>query len=179
MARTPYSRDYRLIESVDERGRIRTDTEYIGAYYRFVSPGQAAAALKRAGLYGKLAALCFILSLLPRSTASLTLYVTLPYLFTAIPLALLLGGLYRLRQSGQRLDRKAADAANDRYPARCLALFVLPLLALAGEGIALGRGGAFLAGDALFLLGALGCGLLGWLCFSLRGGLRAVEEGGD
>ena len=35
MAGKKYAKDYRLTDSLDERGRIRTETEYIGAYYRF------------------------------------------------------------------------------------------------------------------------------------------------
>lgn len=179
MARKHYARDYRLIDSVDERGHIRTDTEYIGAYYRYTGGYEAAqAARKRLWVSALGAGFCFLLALLPRSTASLTMYVTLPFLFAALPLGLLLAALYRLRQLGQRLDRRAADIVNDHLPARCLALFLLPLLALAGEGIALLRGAAFLPGDALFLAGALGCAGCGLVCFKARRALEAVKEDG-
>ncbi len=33
VSRNRYVGDYRLVESIDERGRIRTDFEYIGATY--------------------------------------------------------------------------------------------------------------------------------------------------
>ena len=177
MAGKQYSRDYRLIDSVDERGHIRTETEYIGSIYRFAAGFEtASAAQKRLRLLAWLAAGCFLLSLLPRSTASLTLYVTLPYLFTALPLGLLLAALYRLRTLGERLDRRGADQANDRVPACCFALMLLPGLSLLGEAAAVLRGGAFLPGDALFLLGALGCALCAWHCFREREKLRAVSE---
>ena len=177
MAGKKYTRDYRLIDSVDECGRIRTDTEYIGAYYRFAAGYETAlAAQKRMGLFSRLAALCFLLSLLPRSTASFTLYVTLPYLFTALPLALLLTTLYRLRCLGERLDHRAADQSNDHIPGRCFASFLLPALAIVGEAVALLLGGAFLVGDALFLLGALGCLVCALLCFRERKLLRAIPE---
>ena len=148
---------------------------YIGAYYRFACGFEAAlAAQKKLGLFARLVAVCFLLSLLPRSTASLTLYVTLPYLFTALPLGLLLTALYRLRRLGERLDRRAADQVNDHLPARCFALFLLPALSLLGEAVVLLRGGAFLAGDAVFILGALGCAVSALCCFRERKKLSAI-----
>ena len=42
MAKKKYAKDYRLSESLNERGRIRTEAEYIGAYYRY-SAGYAEA----------------------------------------------------------------------------------------------------------------------------------------
>ena len=176
MAAKKYTRDYRLSDSLDGRGRIRTETEYIGAYYRFAAGSAAAqAAIRRMLFLAGLGALFFLVSLLPRSTASLTLYVMLPFLFTALPLTLLLTALFRLRSLGERLDHRAADQANDRVPGCCLWLMILPGLSLLGEGIALtlGRGG-FLPGDGLFLAGALGLCLCGVLCFRSRGTLRAL-----
>ena len=74
MAGKQYSRDYRLIDSVDERGRVRTETEYIGSFYRFAADYETVRAVQRRLRHlSWLAAGCFLLSLLPRSTASLTL----------------------------------------------------------------------------------------------------------
>ena len=180
MAGKKYTRDYRLNDSLDERGRIRTETEYIGVYFRYAAGADAAR-----GACGRMlcltggAAACFVLSLLPRSTASLTLYVMLPYLFTALPIGLLLAALLRLRGRGERLDHRAADQANDRVPGCCLWLMLLPGVSLLGEGIALTFGrAAFLPGDGLFLAFALGTGLLGMLCFREKDALRAVPEDG-
>ena len=42
MAIDRYSKDYRLVDSVDGRGRIRSETEYIGEYFVFASGLEAA-----------------------------------------------------------------------------------------------------------------------------------------
>ena len=179
MARKKYARDYRLSDTLDERGRIRTETEYIGAFYRFSEYAAARTALKRMLLFSSLGALCFFLSLLPRSTASLTLYVMLPYLFTALPFGLLITSLLRLRSMGERLDHRSADLANERVPGCCFWLMLLPALSLLGELTALTLcRKAFLPGDGLFLAGALGVGICGLLCARKKSALRAVPESG-
>ena len=175
MPRKRYTKDYRLSDTLDERGRIRTETEYIGAAYRFAE-GTAAAqkALGRMLVLAGLGALCFLVSLLPHSTASLTMYVMLPYLFTALPLGLLLAALLRLRSFGESLDHRAADQANGQIPGCCLWLMILPAVSLLGEAVALVFGhGAFRPGDGLFIAGALGVLLCGWLCRRGKDTLRA------
>ena len=178
MAGKKYARDYRLSDTLDERGRIRTETEYIGALYRFVQGNAAAqASIRQMLVFTGLGALCFLLSLLPRSTASLTLYVMLPYLFTALPLGLQLSALLRLRRLGESLDHRAADQANERIPGCCLWLLILPAVSLAGEAIALTFGhGAFLPGDGLFLAGAVCVAGCGWLSSRKKDALRCVPE---
>ena len=178
MAGKKYAKDYRLSDTLDERGRIRTETEYIGSFYRF-SAGRDTArrVLRQMLVFAALGAFCFLVSLLPRSTASLTLYVMLPYLFSALPLGLLLAALLRLRRLGDRLDRRASDQANDRVPGCCLWLLILPGVSVLGEGIALTFGqGAFRTGDGLFLAGALGLCLFAWLCMRKKDALRTETE---
>ena len=178
MAGKKYAKDYRLSDALDERGRIRTETAYIGAYYRFtVGEDAARTAIRQMLVFTGLGSLCFLVSLLPRSTASLTLYVMLPYLFTALPLALMSAALLRIRSLGGKLDRRSADQANERVPGCCVWLLLLPALSLIGEGIALTLGhGAFLPGDGLFLVGALGVASCGLLCSRKKTLLRAEAE---
>lgn len=178
MAGKKYAKDYRLSDTFDERGRIRTETEYIGAFFRFSAGSETARrTLGRMLVFAWIGVSCFLVSLLPYSTASLTMYVMLPYLFTVLPLGLLLAALLRLRRLGGKLDHRAADQANDRIPACCLWLLILPGVSLLGEGIALTLGrGAFLAGDGLFLSGAIGVILCGLLCFRVKDALQAEAE---
>ena len=127
MARKKYARDYRLNESLDERGRIRTEAEYIGVYYRYVSGAETArGALKTLLGFTVLAWALFLCSLLPHSTASLTMYVMLPYLFTALPLGMMTAALLQLRAAGERLDHRTADLAGERVPACSLWMLLLP-----------------------------------------------------
>ncbi len=165
MARGKYSGDYRLTDSLDDRGRIRTETEYVGGDYRFVrKPGEVGAALKRLSILSAAAWLCFLLPLLPRSTAGRTMWVMLPWVFTLLPLWRLSSALLRLRGAGETLRHREADLANERPSACGGAMTVLAGIALVGEAVALFLPGAvFYPGDALFLLCALllaGCGLL-------------------
>ncbi len=178
MAGKKYTRDYQLTDTLDERGRIRTETSYVGAFFRFASGADTAKkAIKRMLVFSCLGSFCFLVSLLPRSTASLVLYVMLPYLFTALPLALQITVLIRLRSFGERLDHRAADQANHLVPGCCLWLLILPAVSLLGEAVALTIGrSVFLAGDAIFLAGALGVILCGWICFRGRNALSAAAE---
>ena len=178
MARKKYARDYRLNESLDERGRIRTEAEYIGVYYRYVSGTEAArSALKTLLGMTVLAWALFLCSLLPHSTASLTMYVMLPYLFAALPLGMMTAALLQLRAAGERLDHRTADLAGERVPACCLWLLLLAGVSLLGEGIALCFGpGRFLPGDAVFLFCAIGTGLSGWFGCCKCPALAAAPE---
>lgn len=178
MARKKYARDYRLNESLDERGRIRTEAEYIGVYYRYVSGAETArGALKTLLGFTVLAWALFLCSLLPHSTASLTMYVMLPYLFTALPLGMMTAALLQLHAAGERLDHRTADLAGERVPACSLWMLLLPGLSLLGEGIAQSFGrGPFLPGDAVFLLCAIGTGVCGWLCRRKSPALAAAPE---
>ena len=79
MAQNRYVKDYRLVETVDERGRIRTDYEYIGdAYYYAQGPERAASARKRALLLCGLGWLFCVGGMLPNSRGMHALYVSLP-----------------------------------------------------------------------------------------------------
>ena len=170
-----YSADYRLIDSVDEKGRIRTDVEYVGARY-VLSGGEGSGILKRMLRLAVAAAGFYLPPLLLRSGAMLTVYVTLPYVFTLLPLCLLLTALWTLCRAEPPYDRRKADLVNERLPGASLWLFLLPAISLLGEaaGLLLGRI-AFGWGDAIFLLCAAPAALCGLACFRLRRSLRAEK----
>jgi len=90
MARKKYMKDYRLVETVDERVRIRTDYEYIGPDLRYARGLETALRERRRALIAcGVGALAFLGGLVPRSGASFTLYVILPYVFAALAWAIL------------------------------------------------------------------------------------------
>ena len=67
MARRKYLKDYRLVETVDERGRIRTGYEYIGPDYRYARGLETALKARRQALAACGAGmLAFLGGLLPR-----------------------------------------------------------------------------------------------------------------
>ena len=177
MARNKYIKNYRLLESIDERGRFRVDYEYAGDYYRFAAGADAA----RRGI-GRTLALCllgwasFLGALLPQSTAMRTIYVSLPFAFSALPLGMLTALTLSARKAAEPLEHPTADQLTNAYPPRALFAALLPAAALLGEGIRFLLGpGDMRPGDALFALGALGLAVCGALAFAGRKALAAEK----
>jgi len=165
-----YAKDYRLVRDLDEKGHLSERSEYVGARYAFESGLQTARSAISRMLVPAFSCWAFALTaLLAYGTASTTVYVALPFVFVLLPLWQLCAALLRLRRAGESMDHRTADLANDRLPACCLWLMLLPGVALLGEIAALTFGrGAFLAGDALFIAGAVLTGGCGYVCFRLK-----------
>ncbi len=176
MARNRYVKDYRLIETVDERGRIRSSYEYIGAPYRFEAEGETLRkSKKRALALCPLLWLLFVAAMLPDSQAMRTMYVALPFVFSALPLGILTDILLSVCRAKEPLEHIHADKANNRLPPAALFSAVLPGASLLGELLRLILAGGMNGGDWLY---AVFCLLLclGSACvFSLRRAL-AVRQ---
>lgn len=153
MARNRYMKDYRLIEQVDERGRIHTDYEYIGERYRYVRDGRT---VDRARMEARVLCaagwLLFVGGLLPNSAAMRTIYISLPYIFAAIPLALLTETVFSAPAGDAVMERRKADRLLNRYPPAALALAVLAGVSLIGVLICLVRSVPLGGEDAAFSL---------------------------
>ena len=164
MARRKYLKDYRIVETLNERGGIRTSSEYVGRPYRFRDP-QAAEGMKKL-LPGLciLSWLAFIAALLPDSAASRTVYVSIPFLFAAIPLGMLTERAITLLRGRLPLEHRSADRYNNWIGGGSLMTALLSGISLAGELISFCIGGRdFTWGDAVFAAGALillCCGLV-------------------
>lgn len=176
MSRNRYVRDYRLVETVDERGRIKSDYEYIGAPYRFAGEKAAVARVKRLAL-----ALCPVLwllylgAMLPQSFAMRTIWVSLPFVFTAPALGVMTDIICSVCLAKEPMEHRFADKLNNRLPPAALAGAFLSGAALLGQLVRLLLGGDRRGGDWVFLVcAALLCG--GCLAaFGLRKPL-AVKE---
>lgn len=165
MAIDRYSKDYRLVDSVDGRGRIRSETEYIGEYYVFASGLEAARkAGKRLALLCALSWLGFLAALYPPSTAGRTLYAVLPCAVSAIPLWLLSTVAFTALRAGEPLIHRDADRFTLRLPAAAVFAAVLSAGAFLGGVLSVLFGGhGMLPGDWVFLAGMLlvfACALL-------------------
>ncbi len=171
MARRKYIKDYRLVETVDERGRIRTDYEYIGAAYRYACGPEAAKRERRLVLAAcAVGWLAFLGGLLPRSAGSHVFYISLPYVFTALPLGLVTALLLDAAGRGKTFQRRHADRMTNVYPPACLFWALLPLISLLGTLVCLLRKSPDLTGgDAVFSLCAAVLCAAGFLAFSRRG----------
>ena len=164
MSRNRYVSDYRIVESIDERGRIRSDYEYIGPPYHYAGSAETVRAARRgvtacciAGWAG------YIAALLPLSTATRTPWVSLPFIFAAIPLALLAGLCWRLHREKEPFEHRHADQLENRGPACTFSIILLSGIALAGEAVNALRGASLLPGDGVFCAGAALLAACGWL----------------
>lgn len=173
MARNRYIKDYRIVETVNERGRIRSDYEYIGPPYSFIAPAEKIARLKKLlPALSILAWLLYVGAMLPRSLAMKTWYVSLPFAFTAVPLAMLTELCFSLYHCKEPMEHRVADKLENAYPARSLWAGAMAAVSLLGQLVNLIRGQSFLPGDLAFTLCAAGLLACGALFFRERGLLR-------
>lgn len=173
MAIDRYSKDYRLIDHVDERGRIRTETEYIGGSFVFQRGLDAAR-----GAGKRLAALCviswlaFFAALFFPSVSSHSLYAVLPCAFLALPLWFMSGVVVTVMRVKEPFVRRDADRFTLRLPSAAVFGTVLSAAAVLGAALGLGLGiGTPLVGDSIFIGGNLACFICMLLCRRLRDAL--------
>ena len=182
MARKRYIKDYRLVESVDDRGRIRTTYEYIGPAYGYVLGPEAAGREKRRILAVLvLGWLAFFGALLPDAGVMHGVYVALPFVFAALPLGLVTDVVLTALPKDEPLRHQQADLLSNRYPPAALLTAILPGVSLIGALIRLLLIGTAHWGDGVFAVCALALIACGWYLFSRRGRLscRVLDGEGD
>ena len=151
MSRNRYVGDYHLADSLDERGRIRTDVEYVGSLYSFTgSPEEVRNGKRRALALCAAGWLAYAGAMIPRSAAMRALWSAIPFVFIAVPLALLTGTVAEILPLKERFEHRHADRLENRYPASCAFEVILSALALAGEAVNLIRGAELQRGDIVF-----------------------------
>lgn len=157
MARRKYVKDYKLVHSVDEKGKVRTRAEYAGDRFCFVQEREAIRRqAKPAAAACGLAWLCYIGSLLLNTGAMRCFYISLPYVFTALPLWKLSASVVTILTVEEPMHRRHSHQVSMEYPPAALWTGALPAVSLAGIAItaALGKG-SFVTHDLFFsLLGA-------------------------
>lgn len=169
MPQNRYAKDYRLVETVNERGRIRTDVEYIGGPYRYAAGLNAAMRARRLCI-----ALCaagwlaLVGGMLPNSEGMHRWYVSLPYIFAALPLGLLTDTLLFSAPRREPFERRQADRLQNRWPPAAIAAGLLPCVSLIADGVRMLSGGAANGADAVLCLCAALCAGCAWALFSLR-----------
>ncbi len=179
LARERYSRDYRITEKFDEKGRVHVDYEYIGEDYRFAGGEKQLRRERRTALV-----LCaagwaaYIAALLPRTEAMHRLYIALPFIFLAVPLAMYADFYLAFVRMPEVLEHRHADRLNNRYPFIAFLLTVFSLIPAAAESILLFTGsiqGGF--EDIFFLLCAILLFCIGAYMFRNREKIAAVPCG--
>ena len=187
-----YAKDYKLVETVDQSGKTGFAYAYSGSLYAPVNDVKKSRRILAGTVVGWI---CFIVALLPLSHAMHVIWISIPFAFTAIPLWMLLrivlllgrtqcfsgkkqdGGAHmREEGEGSLLRSKEADLLTNTYPAAAMFSFVLPALALTGQGIALARGQWTLPGDAVFAVCAALVCAAGIVLFRTRPQTVKVKE---
>ena len=177
MAIDRYSKDYRLNDSLDERGRIRTEAEYIGKHFRFRRSGAARQAAKKTLALCVLAWIGFLAALYPVSDVGRALYAVLPCAFTALPLWMLTATAASALRVKEPFVRREQERFTVRFPAAALLAAILPGLALLGGGLRMLFGAVeHLGGDIVFLAGNAAVLLAAILCRQFRPALECAEK---
>ena len=178
MAIDRYSKDYRLNDSLDGRGRIRTEAEYIGKHFRFRGGLDAARRTGRKALgLCALAWLGFLTALYPESDTGHALYAVLPCAFTALPLWMLTAVAVSVLRVKEPFRRQEQERFTVRFPAAAIFAAALPGIALLGGAARMLFGEiSHLTGDIVFLAGNAVVLLAALLCRRLRPALECAEE---
>ncbi len=147
-----YIGDYRLDDSLDERGKLRTRAVYVGGDYGFSAPERADKRHKWAVSWLCVACwLFFIGALLPNSLAAHCMYCILPFAACGLTLALETSCAVLLLRVKEPFRREQADRLNGRLPASALWTAFLSAAALLGLGLrTLLAREPLLWGDAVF-----------------------------
>lgn len=181
MAIDRYSKDYRLKDSVDERGRIRTETEYIGPHFVFREGVRSArTAGKKAVLFSALAWFGFLAALYPDSDVGHAAYAVLPCALLALPLWMLSAVAVLALRVKEPFTRKEQERFTVRFPGTAVAVIALSGLAILGGAICLlVREPQRPAADAVFFAGNILCLCSAVLCRRLRSRLECLQAAKD
>ena len=133
MSRNKYAGDYRLDRVLDEKGRVRSQTEYIGKHYRFAAPaGEAAAAAKRLIAAALIGWLLMLAILIPPTAVMHLPYFSVPTAFCVLPLFLISETAIRALRAKEPFEHRLADALTSGLKTKTVVFLVLSSLAFAG-----------------------------------------------
>lgn len=156
MAKNRYAADYRLIEEFDEKGRVKVSYEYIGEAYRFVEAGRVVDRHRKRWLAMAASGwLLFITALIPYSSAMRQLYIALPFVFSAVPLALSTELAFTVLSQKEPLEHRIADKLENNCPAQLFAILFFSGIAGVLSGLRLFLTEERTAGDFVFAACAL------------------------
>ena len=156
MAKNRYAADYRLIEEFDEKGRVKVTYEYIGEAYRFAEAGKIVDRHRKLWVLMALSGwILFIAALIPYSTAMRRLWIALPYVFSAVPLALTTELAVTVLSQIEPLEHRIADKLDNNHPAQLFALLFFTGIAASLSVLHLALSDERVPGDFVFSACAL------------------------
>ncbi len=172
-----YSRDYRLHEYFDEKGKVHVSSEYIGEEWRFVSPPEVIRSEKKKAILRTAAAwTAFIAALVLPNGAMHRLYIALPFAFLALPLFLYADFTAAFRKMEEPMEHRHSDRLNNRLPLILVlwSLFSMVPAVVWGFQLLLGAGAQM--GDYVFEACALVLMVLGGTAFKGKDLLMAMAD---
>ena len=131
MSYRKYLKDYRIDAQLDEKGRLKPETVYIGGQYTLrphISANDkrlilAASILSWPALVG---------ALTPITKASQVTYIIIPFAFSALPLFLVTQAAIALIREDESMTRKKAETISRRLPSNSLFMAILTGAAFLG-----------------------------------------------
>lgn len=149
MAKRKYLKDYVVNEYIDEKGHVTRDTQYIGEPYGFkYGLGRAKRSAKLTLFLSIAEWVCFFICCWFEGSAMRTIYVALPFAFTALPLFLMTRASVNTLRSAEPMKRGEAEKIASNMPAASLASGLLPLISFLGCAVTMALGGT---ADWLFI----------------------------
>lgn len=177
MVTRKYVRDYKFSETLTDKGRLKTEAVYVGAYYRLAEPAAAKKAARSLLVLLGLAWCIFVGTMIPRTGAMRLTYVILPHAFLALPLGYLSGTAYRTRRAKERFVRSEADKLSGRIAPAAVSGMALSGIALFGEIVsAIVLPERMMGSDLLFGAGDAALLAMMMYAFCSRSAYRTVRE---
>ncbi|MBP5254997.1 MAG: hypothetical protein J6Z23_06435 [Lachnospiraceae bacterium] len=172
-----YVKDYRLIEEFDAKGHLRTTYKYIGKDWYYVFPKEQVVPAKiRCTAACAVSWILFVTALVPVSSSMHTLYIALPFAFTALAAGLLTQVVVTVFRTKEPMEHRHADRLNVRIPLSAVLLMAFAGISLLGVLVNLIRGIELTAGDAVFIPCAAALVLCGCFVFFQRKPLSMEER---
>jgi len=172
-----YLKDYRLEEQIDSNGRIKTKAVYTGGDYT-ITPGFPKGKKTLILYHSVLSALSFIVAIIPVSQAARTIYIIMPFVFTALTIYIMTATAVSLYLCKEKMKREQAERISNRLPACSLVTMILTGAALTGQAItAAVSWEVFSAGDMIFSISALVIFVATAVIFIKCKSIRAVSYG--
>lgn len=178
MSSKKYVKDYRSIETVDSKGRIRKEYEYIGGSFIFLEAAEVVR--RRAKLLAVLCAAGWIFWLLPLlfpNGAMRLPFISVPFIFSALTLWMLSMSAFTAATAQEPMKHKRSARLTKWLPGTSLATAILVGVALIGTAVAyLFSIGNLNAYDWLYA----GCAVMlcadAFICFTQRSFFRMEER---
>lgn len=179
MVSRKYVKDYKLSETVTDRGRIKTESIYVGGDYYLAASESAIGSLRRLFSVCALLAWCgFVAALLPVSRGSHLMYVALPHALAALPLFLMSECVWYMRAGRGPYTHERADKISRELPVRAAFTAALAAASLVGLLIALiVSPEKMLPGDIVFAVSDAVVSACGILVFTRRNMLYVKKLG--